>query len=106
MDKPHFPADSPFLTDADDRRTPRPLWSDDDREAQRLAHIRAQVAEYEDVGDVPSVPRDFWPQPTAPMQLLDEPDEVPAPWTSWLLPIALLVSLGFALASCVFGGRS
>ena len=60
MDKPHFPSDSPFLTDADDRRVPRPLWSDDDaahyaaeaeamREKRRLADIRAQVEGYEEL---------------------------------------------------------
>lgn len=107
MDKPHFPSDSPFLTDADDRRTPRPLWSEEDREAERLAHIRAQVAEYEDIGDVPSVPRDFWPRPTAPMQLLDDEKLVPVPWwTGWVLPVLLTVALAGAIASCAFGGRS
>ena len=115
MDKPHFPSDSPFLTDADDRRVPRPLWSDDDaahyaaeaeaiRERRRLADIRAQVEGYEELGDMPALPRDFWPQPTAPMQLLEDPPEVPITWRAWIGPVLLLVSLVGAIASCAFGG--
>ena len=117
MDKPHFPSDSPFLTDADDRRTPRPLWSEDDaahyaaeaeaiRERRRLAAIRAQVDGYEDIGDVPAVPRDFWPQPSARMPLLEDPPEVPITWRAWIGPTLMVCMLLGAIASCAFGGRS
>jgi len=112
MDKPHFPSDSPFLTDADDRREPLRLWSyaDSDhyekeaeemRDRQRRADIAAQVAEYEELGDMPSVPRDFWPQPTAPMQLVDDEPEA---WRGWIGPVLLFVALLGAVVSCVFGG--
>lgn len=117
MDKPFPPASDRVLTDADDRRLPRPLWSDDDaahyaaeaetiRERRRRAAIRAQVAEYEDVGDMPAVPRDFCPQPSARMPLLEDPPEVPITWRAWIGPTLLLVSLVGAIASCAFGGRS
>lgn len=116
MDTPNKPLRSPFLTDADDRRVPRPLWSDDDaahyaaeaeamREKRRRADIRAQVEGYEELGDMPALPRDFWPRPTAPMQLLDDEKLVPVPWwTGWVLPALLMVSLVGAIASCALGG--
>lgn len=106
MDKPHFPSDSPFLTDADDRRTPRPLWSEEDREAERLAHIRAQVEGYEELGDMPALPRDFTPHSSARMPLADDDlERVPVPWwTGWVLPALLTVALAGAIGSCAFGG--
>ena len=75
MDKPDAPSNRSLLTDADDRREPRRLWSyaDSDhyeneaeamRDRQLLADIRGQVEGYDDLGDMPSVPRDFWPWPT------------------------------------------
>lgn len=117
MDKPNFPSDRPLLTDADDRRLPRPLWSDDDaahyaaeaeaiRERRRRADIRAQVAEYEDIGDMPALPRDFTPHSSARMPLADDDlERVPVPWwTGWVLPVLLTVALLGAIASCAFGG--
>lgn len=119
MDKPFPPASDRVLTDADDRRLPRPLWSDDDaahyaaeaesiRDQRMRAAIRAQVEGYEDIGDMPALPRDFTPQPSARMPLFDDDlERVPVPWwTGWVLPVLLTFSLVGTIASCAFVGRS
>lgn len=95
MDKPRFRSNDPLLTDADDRRKPRQMWPE----------ARAQVDGYDDLGDMPSVPRDFVPRPTAPMQLVDEDPFEPWTWRHWIGPVLLVVALVGAVASCAFGGR-
>jgi hypothetical protein len=76
------------------------------RERQRLADIRAQIEGYDELGDVPAVPRDFWPQPSARMPLFDdEPPPVPMTWRRHIGPVLLGLMLVGAVASCVFGGR-
>lgn len=75
------------------------------RERQRRADIRAQVAGYEDIGDMPAVPRDFWPQPSARMPLVEDVPIEPWTWRQWIGPVLLAVALLGAIGSCVFGGR-